>query len=433
MRINNKLKTLGCSSLLALFLLMTGETQAQNWQLVWSDEFNGSIGPDWSFETGNGANGWGNLEKEYYQQQNASIINYAGGNGVLAITAKNQSVGGFNYTSARMKTQGHRSWKYGKIVASISLPAFQGSWPAFWMLGDNIGSVGWPQCGELDIMEQIDTANTVYGSTHWWVGSQADFSGNTGVSVTNWHEYSITWDSQYIKWFVDGNQYNQFYIGNNNGGTNAFNNNTFFIILNMAVGGNWPGFSIDNSRLPASMLVDWVHVYQNNPGLAQGTYAIGSYGDLGTSLQATSDTYWSSYSNSYDNGVYEVAATPYTNGWSYQQWAVTPIGNGQYHIINKAENLSLQATGDPYNNGHGIVGGCDKIALTPNYWNISQQVWQINPSSQGYVLASPANSQNLQASQDSYRGSSSNYQVLGSPYSWGVGSNQQWNMVWVSN
>jgi beta-glucanase (GH16 family) len=264
MKINNKLKALGCSSLLAMFLLSPGQTQAQNWQLVWSDEFNGSIGPDWSFATGNGTSGWGNNEEEYYQQQNATIVNVAGVT-ALAITAKNESVGGYNYTSARMSTQGHQAWLYGQIVASISLPAFQGSWPAFWMLGSNIGSVGWPQCGELDIMEQINTAQTVNGSTHWYTTQQADFTGSTGVAVTGFHQYSITWDNQYIKWFVDGAQYNQFYIGGNAGGTTAFNQNTFFILLNMAVGGNWPGFSVNNGALPASMYVDYVRVYQNAP------------------------------------------------------------------------------------------------------------------------------------------------------------------------
>jgi hypothetical protein len=167
----------------------------------------------------------------------------------------------------------------------------------------------------------------------------------------------------------------------------------------------------------------------SGPTLIGGVYSIKSTGDSGTALQATGDTYYNG--SSYENGVYEVATTPYSNGWSYQQWTVTPIGNGQYHIINKGDGFALQATGDPYNNGHGIVGGANKVALTPSSWNLSQQVWLLN-SGTGYALASPANSQNLQASGDSYKGSSSNYQVLGAPYAWGVGSAQEWNLVWVS-
>jgi len=162
-----------------------------------------------------------------------------------------------------MKTQGHRSWKYGRIVASIKMPSFTGSWPAFWMLGDNINSVGWPTCGELDIMEQINTDNTVHGSTHWYSGGQADWTSSAGTAVTIFHEYSITWDPNYIKWYIDGNQYSQFYIGGNSGGTTAFNQNNFFIILNEAVGGNWPGFNIDNNAFPATMYVDYVRVYQD--------------------------------------------------------------------------------------------------------------------------------------------------------------------------
>ncbi len=245
-------------AILAPVLSLTAAAQAQTWQEVWGDEFNGSIGPDWVYDIGRGSSGWGNNELEYYRQENATIENNA-----LVITAKKEAFGGANYTSARLKTQGKKSWHYGKMVARIQMPAFQGSWPGFWMLGDNIGAVGWPQCGEIDIMEQINTIGTVYGSTHWYSGGQADFSGNTGASVTAFHEYSVQWDNQYIKWFVDGIQYNQFFIGNNSGNTNAFNDNYFFLLLNMAVGGNWPGNTINDGALPAKMIVDYVRVYQS--------------------------------------------------------------------------------------------------------------------------------------------------------------------------
>jgi len=425
----NRIGSIGAMA--AGLLLMQNVAYSQNWQLVWADEFNGSIGPDWSFETGTGpGGGWGNNELEYYQPQNATIVTYPDGNGALAITAKRESIGGRNYTSARMKTQGHKSWKYGKITARIALPGFQGSWPAFWMLGDNIGSVGWPQCGELDIMEQINTVNTVYGSTHWYSGGQADFSGNTGVDISNlnWHEYSITWDAQYIKWFVDGNQYNQFYIGGNAGGTVAFNQNNFFILLNLAVGGNWPGFTINDSALPASMYVDYVRVYQDAPPPAQGVYYIGSYGNGGKALQGTLDPYYNG--SSYASGCNEVAETPF-NSNSYQLWSVIPIGGGQYHIMNKATGQLLQSTHDSYIGQNGAVGGCNKVALTPAYLNNANQTWQIPRAALGYAIANPANSQYVRGTLDPY--ASGCYKIAGIPYSWGVSGYDEWSLVWVSN
>jgi beta-glucanase (GH16 family) len=326
---NNWLRrTVSVGAMAAGLLLMQNVAYSQNWQLVWADEFNGSIGPDWSFETGGG--GWGNNELEYYQSQNATIEN-----NTLAITAKKESVGGYSYTSARMKTQGHKSWKYGKIVASICMPSFQGQWPAFWMLGDNIGSVGWPTCGELDIMEQINTASTVYGSTHWYSGGQADFSGNTVTSTTGWHEYSVTWDSSYIKWYVDGNQFNQFYIGNNTGGTDAFNENNFFILLNMAVGGNWPGSAVNDSALPAKMYVDWIHVYQDGAGLADGrTFRIQAR-HSGKVLDA--------YYAWTTNGTKLAQST--WNGGNNQQWVAHNVGGNQYTFIGVASGRAVDVPG----------------------------------------------------------------------------------------
>jgi beta-glucanase (GH16 family) len=231
---------------------------SQNWQLVWQDEFDNSIGPDWVFETGNGSGGWGNNELEYYRRENATIEN-----GQLVITAKRESFGGFNYTSARMKTQGRKSWTYGKIEARIKMPAFSGAWPAFWMLGDNIGTVGWPSCGEIDIMEHVNSDPNAVGTIHWTgpAGEHASYGGSTPTNVTGYHTYTIEWNSSSIKWFVDGVQYNEANILNNINSTEEFHRN-FFILLNFAIGGNWPGFNIDNNAFPAKMYVDYVRVYQ---------------------------------------------------------------------------------------------------------------------------------------------------------------------------
>jgi beta-glucanase (GH16 family) len=248
-----KLRTLLVTAAAAL---LGHAAQAQSWQLVWSDEFNGSISPDWVFETGGG--GWGNNELEYYRRENATVEN-----GNLVITAKREDFGGYHYTSARMKTQGKKSWTYGRMEARIKLPVKQGTWPGWWMLGSNISSVGWPASGELDIMEQINTGNTVYGTAHWQAanGSQADYGNSMVTTPADYHVYAIEWDKDYIRWFVDGTQYHVMQITNGTGNTQAFAKD-FFLLLNMAVGGNWPGFTIDDGSLPAKMYVDYVRVYQ---------------------------------------------------------------------------------------------------------------------------------------------------------------------------
>jgi beta-glucanase (GH16 family) len=256
-----------------LFFMSIG--YSQNWQIVWQDEFNNGISPDWSFETGTGSNGWGNHELQYYRQENATVEN-----GNLVIRAKRESFGGANYTSARMKTQGKKSWKYGKMEARISMPAFQGIWPAFWMLGDNIGSVGWPKCGEIDIMEHINTGGDVFATIHWDNNGHQSYSKSANTSVTNFHTYTIEWDQNSIKWFIDGNLFNEANIANNINGTEEFQNN-FFILLNLAVGGDYPGSNIDNNGFPGQMLVDYVRVYQKgvNPPLPSNTGLVTAYAD----------------------------------------------------------------------------------------------------------------------------------------------------------
>ncbi len=233
-------------------------TMAQNWKLVWADEFTTGISPDWVFETG--GNGWGNNELQYYKRENATVQN-----GQLVITAKRETVSGSNYTSARMKTQGKKSWKYGKIEARMAMPSFKGIWPAFWMLGDKITSVGWPACGEIDIMEHVNTGGNVFGTIHWDNNGYVHYGGSTTTSITQFHTYTIEWDALLIKWFVDGVKFHEVSIANGINGTSEFHDN-FFILLNLAVGGNWPGFDIDNSQFPASLYVDYVRVYQNDTG-----------------------------------------------------------------------------------------------------------------------------------------------------------------------
>jgi beta-glucanase (GH16 family) len=370
-------------TILLTALFIGGQTHAQNWQLVWSDEFTSGISSDWVFETGGG--GWGNNELEYYLPQNASVQN-----GQLRITAKHESYGGSNYTSVRMKTQGKKSWTYGKIEASIATPSFQGAWPAFWMLGDNISSLGWPGCGEIDIMEHVNTGGQVNGTVHWkdQNGNQADFGSATTVNnITAFHLYSIEWTTTYIRWFVDGVKYNEIDITNNIGSTEEFHRN-FFILLNFAIGGNWPGFSIDNNAFPSTMLVDYVRVYQDAGTSIVGVTNLGGaayflqnrYSGLSMDVQAWSTAdggnieQWSYsggtnqqfYFTHLGNGVYEITAV---NGgkaldvanasiadganiqqWGYgggtnQQFIVSSTGDGYYKLISKNSNKLVEVAG----------------------------------------------------------------------------------------
>ncbi|WP_302626060.1 RICIN domain-containing protein [uncultured Eubacterium sp.] len=232
--------------------------------LVWSDEFNGSSvdTSKWSYETGTGSWGWGNNEQQYYTNRTDNA--YVSG-GALHIRAKRESYGGMNYTSARLITNGKFTFTYGYVEARMALPACQGIWPAFWMLGANINSVGWPSCGEIDIMEAVNAEYKTYGTCHWNANGHAEYGRNTSnFDITQYHTYGMQWDSQYIRMFVDGNKYYEIYIGNNAGDTEEFHR-PFYLLLNVAVGGQWPGYSIDNNAFPQEMKVDYVRVYQEKP------------------------------------------------------------------------------------------------------------------------------------------------------------------------
>ncbi|RAK69327.1 carbohydrate-binding protein [Hymenobacter edaphi] len=254
---------LGAGAAAVLCLAAPAHAQAQTYQLVWADEFNGSISPDWVFETGGG--GWGNNERQYYQRANATVTSTE-----LQITARKQSVGGYPYTSARMKTQGTRQFTYGKIEARMRLPLGQGLWPAFWMLGANIGQVGWPACGEIDVMEHINSENKVYGTVHWDSNGHAEYGGNVITSPEAYHVYTVEWDASYIRWFVDGAKFHEIYIAGGTGSTEEFQR-PFFLLLNLAVAGNWPGQTVDESKLPATMAVDYVRVYQKTTATPSST------------------------------------------------------------------------------------------------------------------------------------------------------------------
>jgi beta-glucanase (GH16 family) len=254
---------------LALFglSLLAGPVRAQTWSQIWSAEFNGTgaaSSTNWTYETGGG--GWGNGELEYYQ---GGTANASQANGVLTIQARHQSVGGMPYTSARIKTQGKHSFGPGdahpqKIQASIAGPNGQGLWPAFWMLGTDITSVPWPGCGEIDIMEHINSAGNVWGTIHWAdaAGAHASYTASTpGVNFTAWNTYALTWDNSQLRWFLNGAQTGAADILNNVNHTEEFHR-SFFVLLNLAVGGSWPGNPNSSTAFPANMRVDFVRHFQ---------------------------------------------------------------------------------------------------------------------------------------------------------------------------
>ena len=235
--------------------------------LVWNDEFSGStLDPNvWNQETGNGQNGWGNNELEYYTN---STKNTFVSNGNLVIEARKESLNGFNYTSGRMTTQNKKQFTFGRIDIRAKLPVGKGIWPALWMLGSNITTVGWPSCGEIDIMELVGTyPGRVYGTMHWKpvTGSSTNKGGQFDLSSGNFsqqfHVFSIIWKQDMIQWLVD----DQVYFTGTKADVGAANypfNAPQFFIFNVAVGGNWPGSPDANTVFPERMFVDYVRVFQ---------------------------------------------------------------------------------------------------------------------------------------------------------------------------
>lgn len=233
------------------------------YQLVWADEFNTNGAPcanNWSYDLGRGDNGWGNNEAQYYtnRQENVKVSD-----GALNITLRKEAYGNSQYTSARLKTQDLFEFKYGKVEVRAKLPQGGGVWPAIWMLGANYEEVGWPATGEIDIMEHKGNEPTkIYGTVHTPSGFGGNASGGV-TSITNaqdWHLYTAEWTNTEIKFYVDDKLFFTYAPAAQNASTYPFNHD-FFIILNVAMGGNFGG-TIDPAFVQSSMEVDYVRVYQ---------------------------------------------------------------------------------------------------------------------------------------------------------------------------
>ncbi len=235
-----------------------GGSEPEFTNLIWSDEFNTDGVPDptkWVAEIGTGQSGWGNNEKQYYRAENAVVED-----GSLKITAKAENFSGSNYTSARLITAGLFDFTYGKVEMRAKLPSGAGTWPALWMLGANYQTNPWPACGEIDIMEHVgNNQDHVLGTVHY-----PGFSGGNGVSgdttvagaSTDFHIYTLIWTATKITWQVDGVEFHSF----NNTASTPFNAD-FFLIFNVAMGGNLGG-AIDPGFVSSTMEVDYVKVFQ---------------------------------------------------------------------------------------------------------------------------------------------------------------------------
>jgi beta-glucanase (GH16 family) len=265
-----------------LTLLLTATLHAQPWRLTWSDEFNGPNGssPDpakWNIVTG--GNGFGNNEQETYTGRPDNIQQRDGN---LVITARKEDLTGpdgipRNYTSARINTENHFAQKYGRLEARIKLPTGKGIWPAFWLLGDDHETNEWPDCGEIDILETIGAPDTIYSTIHG-----PGYSGSKGPTTkfvlppgeqvdTAFHLYAVEWSPNDIKFFFDDHLIVERTPADLPSGTRWVYDHSFYLLLNLAVGGYWPGKPDQTTTFPQQMLVDYVRVYTRKDEPSEAT------------------------------------------------------------------------------------------------------------------------------------------------------------------
>ena len=237
--------------------------EREDWTLIWHDEFDGEeLDPShWQMEVG--GHGWGNNEWQFYTDRPENVRLESG---LLVIEANDEFFVRRNYTSGRIKTQGLFFFTYGRIEARMKLPFGQGIWPAFWMLGEAINDVGWPRCGEIDIMEHIGRQPTrIYGTVHGPGYSGGGGIGHfttfpSGTLSEEFHVYAVEWEPGEIRWYVDDNQF--FKLTEDQVPGEWVFDQPFFLLINLAVGGNWPGYPNDTTVFPQHLYVDYVRVYQ---------------------------------------------------------------------------------------------------------------------------------------------------------------------------
>ncbi len=250
--------------------------------LTWSDEFDGAAGAPvdrrrWRFDTG--SHGWGNKQLEYYTDSTRNAAHDGKGN--LVVTVRQENPGGYvcpygacRYTSARLVTNGTFAQRYGRFEVRMKIPFGQGIWPAFWMLGDDFDEVGWPASGEIDVMENVGKLpNTVWGTAHG-----PGYSGGEGITqdrkigtplAGGFHTYAVEWSPNLLVWYLDGVEYHRVTPADLKGDRWVFDK-PYHLLLNVAVGGAWPGAPDRTTVFPQTMTVDWVRVWAYEPGWAAG-------------------------------------------------------------------------------------------------------------------------------------------------------------------
>lgn len=387
--------TLFCA---AFAVVAAAKPASAQWTLVWSDEFGGANGsaPDpskWTYDTGGG--GWGNGELQTYcaPGSNAAPCSAANPNifqsgGQLVVRARNS---GGTWTSGRLKTQGLAQFQYGRIEARMRLPVGAGLWPAFWMLGTDIGSVGWPQCGEQDIMEWVQqygpstTSSTLHGPGYSGgnsIGRTFTFP-NGGRVDDAFHVYGVVWSPNRMDFYRDNvaQPFFTFTPSNLPGGTQWVFNHPFFLILNLAVGGGFPGNPNASTPNPASLLVDYVRVYTasgGGGGTLNGTHTL-------TPQHATSKRMDLSGAQTFNGNKVQIWTA---NGTGAQRWVfsnagVTPSGN--YNIASSLGAFCLDVAGAGTANGTKVqIYQCN---------GTNAQSWRAVPVGGAYELR-PANAPN---------------------------------------
>lgn len=263
----------------------------QAWAPVWADEFGGTSlnAADWEAQLGTGPNGdgWGNNELQFYTGRTTNV---SVGGGLLTITARRENMGGRQYTSARIRTQGKRDFRYGRFEARMKMPAGQGMWPAFWMLPTNSPYGGWAASGEIDIIESINLAAAAYGTIHFggqWPNNTLN-GGTRQMNLSNdFHVFATEWEPDEIRWYVDGVRYHRvtsadWFSSAAPGNVRAPFDTPFHLLLNLAVGGNFPGNPDASTTFPAALQVDYVRVSQRP---AKGPY-FGSPSELPGRIEA---------------------------------------------------------------------------------------------------------------------------------------------------
>jgi beta-glucanase (GH16 family) len=343
------------------------------WTLVWSDEFSQPDGsaPDatkWNHDLG--GNGWGNNELQTYTSRtnNARIES-----GQLVIEARAETYTGTdgiqrNYTSARLKTQGLWACLHGRIEARIRVPRGQGIWPAFWMLGTNIASVGWPGCGEIDIMENIGREpSTVHGTIHGpgysgagGIGAAFNLAGGAPFA-DDFHVFAVEWTTNLLRWYVDGQLYFNATPGSLPAGSTWVFTQPQFLILNVAVGGDWPGYPDGTTTFPQRMTVDYVRAYAPADFPGCGGNSAGNPG-----FEASTLANWTTYGAGFNTLLGNVASLPVHGGTNvfkvFGQFTGGDNYSGVFQDVPCAGGASFTSE------GWALTQGADKIAGGNTAW-----------------------------------------------------------------